>query len=313
MKLLIAIAIVMTVSMTTLAAAQPVHRPEELGPWIDAGDPRAVPIILERLRETERRSADDATDRYYMTGMIQHAAMYRLEEAGPLMVKLYEQAKDDATELDVVAHCAARYRSESARGLQRSLVVDPRLKNADLRVELLAALAEAGDDKAADALADWTISELARSAIDHTVTYSLIDVIPTVRSKRFVDRINAVPLPPEPAPDEQPKKASELKRARDNLLKLRERLARASSPAESLIDFVGTGTKDDVHSVDLAFTVLMRIGEPKHLAALEAVRLGKDRCLENDDRIIARRDDTIAAIKRHHWREIAEATLTTQP
>ena len=302
--------------VVTFAHAQPIPRPEELRPWIDAGDPRAVPIILARLRAAAALSMHDGTDRFYMIGMIQHATMYQLDEAGPLMVALFERAEPNSSELEVVAYSAAQYRSEAAIGLQKAMLADARLENSELRVDLLAALAESSDapvaEKAADALAEWTLGEFEQMAPDKAVSYAFLETVPTVRSKRFVDRINAIPMPPQPATDEAAADATRQKFKRRFLSRLQAKLALANGSPEEIIEAMAKVPASDEAMVDVALSTLARIAEPRHVAAIEAAQIGEGNVLAKSAHLATRRKSTVAAIKRRHWPHYAE-TQTTQP
>lgn len=290
----------MTTTIACLIAANACAQlqPDESGPLIDAGDPRAVPLILARLGrasaepiEQNRSNVDE------LVAACREAAMYQLDEAGPAMVRAYRAMPREASSgfLVGLAWSAARYRTPAAMSFQRALLADERLTGDQDRVPLLAALAEGGDEVAIEALATFVQTQLARIASTGGASGDLTSTVPLVRSTALSARLAAI-APPENPP------------ARKTLESIRERMALNGQPPSALMDLIEHAPAASTRRVGDALLVLGRVGTPADIARLQTLPLGENDAMRENDRLIAWRDDAVAAIRRRHWRELSAAT-----
>lgn len=294
------IVLLLATGVASSARAQMPDPPEQLGPWIDAGDPRAVPILLDRLRTAAARPKSEFMAVEELVEAIKAASLYRLEETGPIMAQVYfDYSKDKPHLVNMVAYAAARYRSDAAASLQRRLLADPRMTHYSYRVPLLMALADRGDRDAIKALHAWTVEILTQIETDGTASGDLGTTVPFVRSPRLLQLLRDTPAPTG--------------RARKTYESLMERLTdNLHSPAELLevIPHVPAGKKRRVHD---ALKVLGETGTLADAKQLETLPLGEKNVLAEDDGTLARRDDSIATIKRRHWAELSQKQPEKRP
>lgn len=280
-------------SATTVASAQPLPDPPEFyGAWIDAGDPRAVPIILDRLRDAASRPLSSDLNLSQLVDCIRDASFYRLEAAGPLMALVYEDHTEHGRNLSMLCYAASQYRSPAAMKFQRRLLDDPRVVDHNQRVPLMSALAEQGDNAAADALADFVEGELQRFPIEGG--HRLSAEVWLTRSTHFADRIAAIPEP-------------EHAKSKQLLQTVRLFLPIAQKDVPELIRIVSTATPAQTQTTRCALTILGRTANLSDLPTIQQMPLGLDNAFVENDGMTAARDDAIALIRRRHWSELTAA------
>ena len=294
------LAVLLVSAFASAARSKMPDPPEQLGPWIDSGDPRAVPILLDRLRAAAARPKSEFMVVEDLVEAIKAASLYQLEEAGPIMAQVYlDYCKDKPHLVNMVAYAAARYRSDAAAGLQRRLLADPRMTHYSYRVPLLMALADRGDEDAVKALHEWTVKILTQIETDGSASGDLGATVPFVRSPRFLQLLRDTPAP--------------IGRARKTYESLVERLTDNLHSSAQLLDIVPQVPAGKKRRLQDALKVLGEIGTLADAKQLETLELGEKNILAEDDGTVARRDDAIAAIRRRHWEQLSQKQPATQP
>lgn len=281
-----------------VAAAQFTPPPRAAVGWINAGDPRAVPVIVSRLREAAGRPLSQPIERSLWANLFREAGRYQLDEFGPMLAAFARRGDLSEADLAIVAEAAAEYRSPAAETLQRSLLTDPRMGQTECRVKLLARLADNGDDRAADALATWTAGELRRiegEGPEGEASNALWMDVPRVRSPRLLASLRAMP-----------QFDSDFGRTLQGDL-LRRLTANQESPS-ALLERARSAPTDDVFMRTDAVAVLGRIGTSADLAGLMALPDGEWASTRHNERLDSWRDGAIASIRRRFWRELAATT-----
>lgn len=273
---------------STAAAQEGLSTRETLALYLEAGDARAVPLLLARLKPAESLPLEDYSARREIVEAVEQASMFLLDEAGSAIVRAWQSPKLSEKHRSRLIAAAARYRSPESERFQRAALADPRLASEDDRVALLCALAERGDGPAIDALLDWTRAEIVRRSrrltSDGPPLATAWLICPT-----FTDRLRA-----SPPPEGMTQKEWDL---------WWPRVVDVHQSAAELMRRVETTTAQ--RDAQDALLMLARAGTVDDLPRLASLPLGRDDRFGHKEYFVKLRDDALAAIRRRFWREAA--------
>lgn len=287
---------------TLLAAlAAPLHAQEvddltTLDRLIDRADPRAVPVVQRWLTELASRPLEqDDLLRVYVA--IDGIRVFHLEEAGPLLVAIYNRPEtaDDASLAGKVVHAAANFRTPEARGFQAQLMRDEKLSPSQ-RVLLAAVLADAGDAEAERFVLEW-FEPIARGLDDGGATdFAVYEALPWISTPTFRAALEAM------VPRLGPQGAEHATR----LIAMRDA---AAMPIDEQHALIAEASRDhgDAARAYVALLSIARRGGVGDIARLERTPLGKDGVLAKDTFVESARKRALRDLRGRHWGELADA------